>query len=155
MKKIILISLVSSLLFSETHKCDSRTFFTILINSGATAWYPPKPLDNIKRPLDELFVSKTGVVSIITTHSDPNPVFLGLTNFDFTPTLEMVGGRQYTYDSGLHKRYFDKRFLLKPYKNDCFLNKIILEVILEEKEGKAKKEVYLLTRNKKSIFYDR
>jgi len=132
MKKIfVLFTLIVNILLSDTVECTKKNFLINMLKSNST-WYLVDNREN--RPFDIMKIDR-GMVKIKNKYSDFHPVLLNINVDNF--------GEVGVYMFNALPKYENKDFILKPYKNDCSLNKIIFEIKAADTYTKYRKIVIL------------
>jgi len=157
MKIFFLIFILIKLLTANESQCDNKNFLLSLLSTNAK-WYPiATNISNGYAPFIAI-QSKNGSFSVITPGSDYILRHIGV-NYTVTGEEKVILQSTRHYRSEISKKYkkfYNKKIILQPYKNDCNLKNIILEVYMEDTNlSNIKKEIFLYTKMKKSekIYY--
>ena len=148
-KKIALaLLMLQTLTFATETECGYKKFLTTLINSTAEWKIVKEKITHKITPIEKLMVDEKGSVWIQTYKADPFSVLFGISTMGIEEKLILSG---VVYDISLPeykelKVYEKREFLLKPYKNDCSLKKMILEVVISDMPDDKRRESFVLER---------
>jgi len=152
MKVFITVLLLQSFIFAE---CSSKEFLINLLNSNSK-WLLDSSKTNTKySAIEEFFIDKDGTVWVRTFKSDPFPVGVSIEPQLHTNKKGInLLGVMYRLDTSEYEKHFkkykEKKFLLNPFDNTCSLERIILEITIEDYPDNRKKEILVLKRQVKN-----
>ena len=125
--------------------CSNKQFLTNLINSNAS-WKIVKDKKSKLTPIEKIIVDDKGSVWLETYKADPFPTLLGISTIDIEEKL-LIGVPHYDISLPEYKElkhYEETQFILKPYRNDCTLKKILLEIIISDVPDNRQRENFVL-----------
>ncbi|CUV66573.1 hypothetical protein BN3087_910006 [Sulfurovum sp. enrichment culture clone C5] len=150
MKKIVLILVfMLSNGYSKSLECTKQQFMLNILSLEKAEWRPTGSLNEIKNSPIQIFMANKGniAISLYGQGGDANDFFLGITSELDVPEVRVNGYFSFplnniktsSIDKNFNEIYADKIAILRPYKNDCNLEYMTFEFVLDNSGKKTKK----------------
>lgn len=150
MKKIVLILVfMLSNGYSKSSECTKQQFMLNILSLEKAEWRPVGSLNEVKySPIQILKAQKGNItVSLYGQDGDANDFFLGITSELDSPEVRINGYFSFpsrnivnsSVSSNYNEIYADKIVILRMYKNDCSLQYMTFEFVLDNSGKKTKK----------------